>query len=141
VAIKLSDLFSKPVITAAPGHPLTAVARQMDEHNVGAVVVVEGGRPVGIVTDRDLALALGARGVGAQTPVEQVMTSEPQTIPAGASVLTATRYLREWQVRRLPMVDNDGRLVGIVCLDDLLRYLARELSNLAEGIRDEMLVG
>jgi CBS domain-containing protein len=43
-------------------------------------------------------------------------------------------------VRRLPLVDNGGRLVGIVCLDDLLRYLARELSNLADGIRDEMVV-
>jgi CBS domain-containing protein len=140
MAIKLSDLFAKPVITAGPRHPLTAVARQMEEHNVGAVVVTVGERPVGIVTDRDIALALGAQGLDPQTPVEQVMTSQLQTIPDSTSILSATRYLREWEVRRLPLVNGEGRLVGIVCLDDLLRHLARELYNLAEGIKHEMLV-
>jgi CBS domain-containing protein len=136
--MKLNDIFTRNVITAEPGEPLTAIARKMQEHNVGAVVVVEDQRPVGIVTDRDLALALGARGVSPQARVEEVMTRHVLAIPEDTGIYTATRFLREREVRRLPIVDREDRLVGIVSLDDLLRFLGRELYNLAEGIKHEM---
>jgi CBS domain-containing protein len=135
--MKLSDLFAKKVITAGAGDTLASVAHQMQEHNVGTVVIVEDQRPVGIVTDRDLALALGAQGVAPQAPVQKEMASHVRTIPDDAGIYTATKYMRDCEVRRLPVVDGDGRLVGIVSLDNLLRFLEREMYNLAEGIKHE----
>jgi CBS domain-containing protein len=136
--MKLNDIFTRSVVTAGPEDTLAAVATRMQEHNVGAVVIVEGGRPVGIVTDRDLALALGARGVARTSPARQVMTGHVVAVPADTTVLAATKYIRECGVRRLPIVDAEDRVVGLVSLDDLLRVLAKELHNLAEGIKHEM---
>jgi CBS domain-containing protein len=136
--MKLSELFAKKVVTARLDDSLAAIARQMQEHNAGAVVVVEDQKPVGIVTDRDLALALGARGISPHDSVERVMTRHVLAVPEDTSIYTATKYIRECGVRRLPIVDREDRLVGIVSLDDLLRFLTRELHNLAEGIGHEM---
>jgi CBS domain-containing protein len=136
--MKLCDLFTRVVITAKPVESLEAVALRMQEHNVGAVVIVEGGRPVGMVTDRDLALALGAEGVRPQEQVQKVMNHRVLAIPEDAGIFTATKYMRDCQVRRLPIVDREDRLVGIVTLDDLVRCLGGELRNLVEGIRHEM---
>jgi CBS domain-containing protein len=110
----------------------------MQEHNVGTVVIVEDRRPVGIITDRDLALALGARDVSPQAQVQKVMTRHVLAIPEDTGIYTATKFMRERGVRRLPVVDGEDRLVGIVTLDDLLHFLGRELYNLAEGIKHEM---
>jgi CBS domain-containing protein len=135
--MNLNDIFTRNVVTAGPEETLAAVALQMQEHNVGTVVVVESQRPVGIITDRDLALALGARGVSPQAAVQNVMTRHVLAIPEDTSIYTATQFMREREVRRLPIVDREDRLVGIVTLDDLLRFLGRELYNLTEGIKHE----
>jgi CBS domain-containing protein len=136
--MKLTDIFTRSVVIAAPEETLAAVAVKMQEHNVGTIVIVEDRRPVGIVTDRDLALALGARRVSPQTEVQNVMTRHVLSIPEDTSIYTATKFMREREVRRLPIVDREDRLVGMVSLDDLLRFLGRELYNLAEGIKHEM---
>ena len=136
--MKLNDIFSRNVITAAPEERLAEVACKMQEHSVGTVVIVEHQRPVGIVTDRDLALALGARRLSPHTEVQDVMTRHVLAIPEDTSIYTATQFMREREVRRLPIVDREDHLVGIVTLDDLLRFLGRELYNLAEGIKHEM---
>lgn len=138
--MKLNEVFTRRVVTAGPEETLAKVALEMQEHNVGTVVVVENQRPVGIVTDRDLALALGAQGVNPQTQVQKVMTRHVLAIPEDTGIYAATKFMREREVRRLPIVDREDRVVGIVTLDDLLRFLGRELYNLAEGIKDEMKV-
>jgi CBS domain-containing protein len=136
--MKLNEIFTRSVVTAGPEETLAAVALRMQEHNVGTVVIVEERRPVGIVTDRDLALALGAQGISVQAPVQKVMTQHVLAIPEDTGIYTATKFMREREVRRLPIVDKEDRLVGIVTLADLLRFLGRELYNLAEGIKHEM---
>jgi CBS domain-containing protein len=140
--MKLSDVIdcvrggadTTKVVTAEPTDTISSVARRMREHNVGAVIVVEGQKPVGIVTDRDLALALGAQGVVPEGAVARVMTAPVRTIPDGAGIFAATQCMRDAGVRRLPIVDAQGHLVGIVSLDDLLRLLGRELHNLTVGM-------
>lgn len=136
--MKLNDIFTRNVVTAAPDESLAGVALRMQEHNVGTVVIVENRRPVGIVTDRDLALALGARRISPHTEVQNVMTHHVLAIPEDTTIYTATKYMREREVRRLPIVDREDRLVGMVTLDDLLRFLGREMYNLVEGIEHEM---
>jgi CBS domain-containing protein len=138
--IRYVENFAKPVLTAAPDDSLASVASTLEQHNVGAVVILEHRRPVGILTDRDLALALALHGATPRTPVVRVMTTPVETVAAGAGVFQATQAMREYHVRRLAVVDDEGELVGIVTLDDLLRLLSRELSNLAEGIAPEMQV-
>jgi CBS domain-containing protein len=131
--------FARTVITAGLSTPLTAIADLMGKHNVGAVVITDHHRPVGIVTDRDLALALGTRRASLQDPVSSVMTSPVQTIHQDESIFhNPTLTMMESGVRRLPLVDDDGWLVGIVTLDDFLRLLTRELANLVQGIKPEM---
>ena len=136
--MKLNEIFTRNVVTAGPEETLAAVALKMQEHNVGTVVIVEDRRPVGIVTDRDLALALGAQDVSPHAQVQKVMTQHVLAIPEDTGIYTATKFMRERAVRRLPIVDSEDRLVGMVTLDDLLRFLGRELYNLAEGIKHEM---
>jgi CBS domain-containing protein len=136
--MKLSDMFSKYVVTAAPQETLTMVALRMQEHNVGMLVVTEDGRPIGVITDRDLAMALGAQGISAKTAVQTVMTRKVLAIPDDMDVFAATRYIRECGVRRLPIVDREDQLVGVVTLDDLVRVLGKELHNLGVGITHEM---
>jgi CBS domain-containing protein len=135
---KMIERFNRPVVTASPNDSLASVARSMAEHNVGAVIITENHRPVGIVTDRDLALALGARGTSPQTPVVRVMTTPVETINQDEGVFAATEAMRTSRARRLPVVDDDGLLVGLVTLDDLLRLLSREPANLQEGIAAEL---
>jgi CBS domain-containing protein len=138
--MKLNDLFTREVITAGPDELLTRIACRMQEHNVGTIVIVKDQRPVGIITDRDLALALGARGVSPRTPVQEVMTRHVLAIPEDTGIFTATKYICECGVRRLPIVDREDRVVGLVSLDDLVRVLAGELANLADGIKHEATV-
>ena len=136
--MRLSDLFTKQAITAAPGDSLASIARTMEQHNVGAVVIVENERPVGIITDRDLAVALGAHGLSPTAEVEKIMTRHVVAIPDDTGVFTATRLLRETGVRRLPLVDHADRVTGMVTVDDLLECLAKELFNIAKGIEAEV---
>jgi signal-transduction protein with cAMP-binding, CBS, and nucleotidyltransferase domain len=137
---KTIETFVKKVVTVLPCESLSSVARAMDQHNVGAVVIAENRKPVGIITDRDLALQLGAHGVSPQTPVVKVMTSPVQTVARDDGVFDTTQAMMELRVRRLPVVDDDGELVGLVTLDDLLRVLSGELSSLVQGVKSEMAV-
>jgi len=136
--MKLGDQFPGPVVTAGPQDTIASVARLMQQHNVGTVVVAREHKPVGIITDRDLALALGAEGMSRQTEVEKILNGPVRTICRDADIFSATCYMKEYEVRRLPIVDEAGRVVGIVALDDLLRLLGREFYNLTEGIKHEM---
>jgi signal-transduction protein with cAMP-binding, CBS, and nucleotidyltransferase domain len=102
------------------------------------VVIVNGQIPVGIVTDRDLALTLAVEAISPEVQVEQVMTAPVRTIPNGAGIFAATQCMRDAGVRRLPIVDDNGNLVGVVSLDDLMSLLGRELHNLADGVRHEV---
>lgn len=133
--MKLNSLFTNEVVTARPSDSLAAIARMMEEHQVGMIVLTEGQRPVGIVTDRDVALALGTRRHGPDALVQDIMTWPVTTLDENDGVFKATQLMRENAIRRLVVVDSAGHMVGIVSLDDLLILLSRELFNLAQGVQ------
>jgi CBS domain-containing protein len=110
----------------------------MDRKNVGAVVVTENGKPTGIVTDRDLALATCIRLFSPDEPVALVMTHPVSTLRDDEGILDATRQMMEHSIRRLPVVNEHERLVGLVSVDDLIPLLSRELHHIAEGIQAEV---
>ena len=135
---EISSMFTKEVVTVRPSDTLGRAAELMEEQNVGAVVVAEQQRPVGILTDRDLALALGARGRSRSETVQEVMGCPVTTMSQDEGIFQATRHMMETAQRRMPVVDNLGRLVGLVSLDDLLVLLSRELDNHAQGVQAEI---
>jgi CBS domain-containing protein len=136
--MSLGALFTRKPVTAGPKDSLSQATQLMKQHNVGAVVVVEHDRPVGILTDRDVALAVCLHGASAHDPIQKCMTAPVETVRSDASVYSATERMRELAVRRLPVVNHAGVLIGIVTLDDLLALISRELRNVAEGVRGEV---
>lgn len=110
------------------------VAKQMAESGVGSIVVVEDEKPVGIVTDRSIALAVGEHDDLGSLTVEDVMASDVATIQEDAEDMELPRMLGEEKVRRLPVVDSDGKLTGIVSLDDLVSTIGEEMEEVANVI-------
>ena len=137
----LGAMLTRKVVIVGPTDSLMKVGTLMEKEKVGAVVVTEGGRPVGIVTDRDLALWVCVRGKSSLEHAQNIMTCPVSTISKDEGVYAATKQMMEQGVRRLPVVDDSGNLVGLVSLDDLLLLLSRELHNMAEGIQQEIAVG
>ena len=136
--MRVRDLYSPDAQVARPGDALAAAARTLLESHVGSLVVVqarEAGaarRPVGILTDRDIVR--GQLRLGADLfclTVGDVMTPDPLTIPAKAGVTEAIEALHRRGVRRAPVVDEAGGLLGVVAFDDLLPAVARELEELS----------
>lgn len=109
----------RPLTLSAEATAYDAVSALASSH-VGAVMVEEDGRLVGIITDRDLALRVtGARLDPTQTRLRQVMTGNPQALAMDAPESQAATLMRCWHIRRIPIL-NDGAIAGIVTLDDLL---------------------
>lgn len=132
-----AEIMREHVITARPDDLVDSVAAELCDAHVGCAVVVEGDRPVGIVTDRDICTRLDANWAPTRdVTVGEVMTTDVVTAGPEASVLDLSRTMAEHGVRRLPVVD-DGRLVGIVTQDDLLVLLSRELHHLAGIVEEE----
>jgi CBS domain-containing protein len=138
--MQLDSIFPKRVVTAGPDAQLYEIAQLMEQHGVGTVVITRDERPVGIVTDRDLALELGTGRFVRSEPVRAIMSEAITTIGRHEGILGATRRLCNSAVRRLPIVDDDGRLVGLVSLDDLFILLGHEIGNLAAAVGQELLL-
>ena len=136
--MRVGTLFTNEVVTAGPQHSIGWVSGLMAQHNVGTIVIVDQHRPVGIVTDRDLAISLGMREKQPYDLVRDVMTAPVTAIGQHEGVFKATQMMKERRLRRLVVVDELGRVTGVISLDDLLLLLARELANLADGVRAEV---
>jgi len=116
---------------------VTRVGEIMEQRNVGSVIVVEEGRPIGIITDRDLVLNVLNRGrLPDHLTAGEIMHSDPVTLPAGSDPSRILHTMVEHGIRRVPMVD-DGELVDVVSLDDLLRLMATEMSEMSRLIETE----
>lgn len=133
----ISDIARSGVVTAGPDATAASLAKQLEDNNVGSVVIVEGDAPVGIVTDRDLALAVVAAGrdPGGVTAAD-LMTEDLVTVEADVGTFDLCSTMCDNAVRRVPVVE-DGALVGIITLDDMLTLLADELQHLATVVAEE----
>ena len=136
----LKQLAIKPVITASARMTIAEAARAMKQKNVGALVVVNAGRPLGVLTDRDIVVDVVAAGKDPDAVrVEDVMRKKPATLREDLGLMDAARIFAKTGVRRLPVVDNAGRVSGIVALDDLMMLLGNEMGlvagALAAGLR------
>jgi CBS domain-containing protein len=116
---KIEEVMSTAVTVVSPEETLKEAAQLMADLDVGSLPVCDGERLLGIVTDRDIAVRAVASGRGVDTPVREVMTSDVLYATNDQSVQEVMRDMAEAQVRRIPVVDEGKRLVGIVSLGDL----------------------
>ena len=126
--MKVSELMSRNPCTVSPETPVSEAARLMKEEDVGIVPVVERvggaetrGRLVGVITDRDIAIRHVAEGRSSDAPVRDVMSGGVRTASPDDSVDDVMELMGREQVRRIPIVDERGSLVGVVSQADLAR--------------------
>jgi len=135
----IERLIKRPVQSLPPEASCADAARLMRDANVGSVVVTRDGRPLGIVTDRDLAVRVIADGVDAgRLPIGEIMSGEPIFLSSERDIAQVVAIMRDLGVRRIPIVDAEGMLSGVVSLDDLVLLLADQLTSLAQCIRHEV---
>lgn len=140
--MSLEELIHRSPETLPPDATCTAAARLMREANVGTVVVAEGAKPLGLVTDRDLAVRVVAEGRDPETVrLADVMSGEPIFLSERRSVASVIAVMRDLAIRRVMVVDEAGALIGVIALDDLLMRTADELAGLAEAIRKAVVPG
>lgn len=126
------------LVVLNPSTSALEAARAMENNEIGTIVVQDGGRVVGIVTDRDLATRVVGHGRdGGATPLSEVMSRDVAALSPDASRMDAIRLMQERNVRRIPLVEGE-RIVGIVTLDDLLLDEAAPLDELAAIVRSQL---
>ena len=132
-------LCARSVDVAAPGDSVQTAARRMSDRNVGTLVVVDTRqKPVGMLTDRDLTLRVLAQGRDPlETTVRDVMTADPETVTETTPIEDALRVMRNASCRRIPIVDLEGRLQGLLSLDDVLDRISSEFTSIGKLLRQE----
>jgi CBS domain-containing protein len=132
----IGQICNREVVSAARDTTVQAAAKLMRHHHVGTVVVVdereEGRVPVGIVTDRDIVIEVCAVDLNQNViTVDDIMAPELVTVREDEGLLETVEIMRSKGVRRLPVVDKDGRLAGIVSVDDMLELLTEQMAEMA----------
>lgn len=117
--MRVSDRMTREVEIAAPGQTIREAAQIMALRDIGALPVADGGRLIGVVTDRDIAVRAVASGRSPDTPIREVMSAEIKYCYEDQSVEDVMRNMADIQVRRLPVVNREKRLVGVISLGDL----------------------
>ena len=119
VSMRVSEAMTRDVRVANPGQSIRDVAKIMAEIDAGSMPVGENDRLVGMITDRDIAIRAVAKGKGPDTPVRDVMSKEVKYCFEDEDLEHVAKNMGDIQVRRLPVVSRDKRLVGIVSLGDV----------------------
>ena len=138
----VSEICNREVVVVQLNDTALEAAKLMRQHHVGDVLVVEDRNgiqvPVGIVTDRDLIMEIMAPELdGSVITVSDIMAQELVTVKESTGIFEAIQYMRQKAVRRLPIVNEGGGLIGILTLDDLLELLSEELLEIAKLVRNE----
>ena len=140
--MNVGNICNRRVITASPLLDVQAAAELMREEHIGFLVVVpEQPRgpqpPLGVITDRDIVVAVVAkRADPASLKVGDVMTLQPVVVGESDPIDRALQTMRRSGVRRLPVVNARGEVVGVLSLDDLLEFVAGEIDNLSAAVRN-----
>jgi CBS domain-containing protein len=119
--MRIREVMTSDVETIRPDQTAQDAARFMLKADAGSIPVAEGDRLIGMITDRDIAVRGVAKGYGPDTPIRELMTDDLIVIRADDDIEDAATKMSEAQVRRLPVVDENEKLCGIVSLGDLSR--------------------
>ena len=135
----LTDFCSSPVITISPDEKVLAVAHLMRDKKVGSVIVTQQEKPIGILTDRDIVMRVTAERKDASAiKVRDVMTANPVLVSEETGIWELIQGMKNYGVRRFPITAGDGKLVGIITMDDLIELIGEELSGVGRAIASEL---
>jgi CBS domain-containing protein len=142
MANEIAHFCTREVVTVKPDASVVDACALMRRHHVGAVVVVDettgAKRPLGMLTDRDVAVEVVALGIAPHTlKVSEVVQRPVATVRGDAGYAETVRLMSVNGVRRMPVVDENGSLVGIITVDDILRQLAGPLVALSDLVARE----
>ena len=138
--MKVSDVMTPNPRTCQPNSTIQDAATIMRDEDTGAVPVVEGGRVIGMVTDRDIVVRCIADGGGPDRKLREICSGDVVSVEPGMTAAEASELMAEHQIRRLPVIEND-KLVGIVSLGDIAVKLGKDrktgdaLENISEGVK------
>jgi CBS domain-containing protein len=133
--MKVSECMTSKVETVRADQTVQEAANFMLQADAGSIPVVEGDRLIGMITDRDIAVRGIAKGNGPDTPVRELMTDDLIVARADDDIEEVARKMSSAQVRRLPVIDSEERLCGIVSLGDLARETDNDAAEQAlEGV-------
>ena len=123
------------VWSVAPSDTVFSALETMAEHNIGAVLVLDGDELSGIVTERDYARKVKLRALGSNdTPVGEIMTTVLHTVVPTTTVAECMQLMTDKRVRHLPVVDDDGRLVGLVSIGDVVKAMIAQQRDLIANL-------
>ena len=135
--MKISEVMTRDVQTVRPDQPVQDAASFMLSADAGSIPVTDGDRLIGMITDRDIAVRGVAKGYGPDTPVRELMTDEVICVREEDDVEDVASRMSSAQVRRLPVVDDQQRLCGIVSLGDLTQKCSDSSAERAlEGVTE-----
>jgi CBS domain-containing protein len=133
--MKVREVMTRDVQTVRPDQPVQEAANFMLNADAGSIPVTQGDRLIGMITDRDIAVRGIAKGYGPDTPVRELMTDDLVLVRVDDDIEEAATKMSDAQVRRLPVVDEQERLCGIVSLGDLSREADNDCATEAlEGV-------
>jgi CBS domain-containing protein len=136
--MKVSEAMTAQVVTAAPETPVSEIARLMSQIDSGVFPILEDGKVIGMVTDRDIVIRVVAKGGALETPASKVMTVGAESCRADDNVADATGKMGSLQIRRLVVLDDAGKLAGILSLGDIaLDYGDKAVGHTLEEISAE----
>lgn len=140
-AKKARDIMTESPAVCTPQTTAREAAQLMEQNDCGSLPVVENRdsmKLIGMVTDRDLALRILGRGQSPDTPIREAMTSNVSSVKADDDLDAVERLMSEQQIRRVPVVDDQGRVIGIIAQADLARELqavgSKDFSRVVEKI-------
>ncbi|MFL5960016.1 MAG: CBS domain-containing protein [Gaiellaceae bacterium] len=126
MATSVNEVMTHDPRTLTPDSTVEEAARMMRDDDVGSIPLVEGSKCVGTVTDRDIAVRVVAESRPLDTALSEIAAKQLITVDPHQPVEEAMRLMAEHQVRRLPVCEEDGRLVGIVAQADVARFASAE---------------
>ena len=121
---RIQHLTKRPPVMVPSGTPLKTVLETLKQQRRGCVIVQSNHKVIGLFTERDLLTRVIEPRLSLQTPIDQVMTPNPMTLPLTASVAEAIQLMSQKGYRNIPMVDEQGGVQGIISVRDILKFLA-----------------
>lgn len=126
-----------PIVTIAPDQPVREAVARMAERRIGALPVVNGDRPLGVFSERDLLRCVSELGAAVlDKPVSDVMTAPVVTVTADTGVLVALSLMTRRRIRHLPVVDADGAMRDFISIGDLVKFRMDRIEAEAASLRD-----
>lgn len=121
--IVVGKIMNNSVVSVDSSVSATDAAKMMEDTDVGAVIILENGSPIGIVTDRDFAIKITAHSYPIDTPVRRIMSAPLISVDSSSDIWEASDLMSARNVRKLPVIDDD-KVVGIITSSDIVKYIA-----------------